>query len=137
MWMNKEKRFDYVILGEEYCQNPSGIMKKLDDDTKIKIGKMYIRQMTIKKDVTDRYEPLYSMRYDDLIFKEERIVEDRTFDELVTYIKKQKLIYEKQCNIEQILTYNLVYNHGIVNGIEFIIKEKHDFEKEGLPRNLI
>ena len=135
--MNKEKRFDYVILGEEYCQNPSGIMKKLDDDTKIKIGKMYIRQMTIKKDVTDRYEPLYSMRYDDLIFKEERIVEDRTFDELATYIKKQKLIYEKQCNIEQILTYNLVYNHGIVNGIELIIKEKHDFEKEGLPRNLI
>ena len=115
--MNKEKRFDYVILGEEYCQNPSGIMKKLDDDTKIKIGKMYIRQMTIKKDVTDRYEPLYSMRYDDLIFKEERIVEDRTFDELATYIKKQKLIYEKQCNIEQILTYNLVYNHGIVNGV--------------------
>ena len=135
--MNKEKRFDYVILGEEYCQGPSGIMKKLDDDTKIRIGKMYIRQMTIKKDVKDRYEPLYSMRYDDLLFKEERVVEDKTFDELVSYIKKQKLIYEKQANITDILTYNVVYNHGTVNNIEFIIKEKHDFELEGLPMKKI
>ena len=137
MLMNKEKRFDYVILGEEYCQGPSGIMKKLDDDTKIRIGKMYIRQMTIKKDVKDRYEPLYSMRYDDLLFKEERVVEDKTFDELVSYIKKQKLIYEKQANITDILTYNVVYNHGTVNNIEFIIKEKHDFELEGLPMKKI
>ena len=83
MQMNNES-FDFVILGEKYCQGPTGIMKKLDDNTKIKIGKMYIRQMTIKKDVKDRYEPLYSMRYDDLIFKEERLVEDKTFDELVT-----------------------------------------------------
>ena len=135
--MNKEKSYNYVILGEEYCQRSTGIMKKQDEDTKFKVGNMYIRQMTIKKDVKDRYEPLYSMRYEDLLFDEERIVEDRTFDELVTYIKKQKLIYEKQCNIEQILTYNLVYNHGIVNGIDFIIKEKHDFEDEGLPMKKI
>lgn len=135
--MNKEKSYNYVILGEEYCQKSTGIMKKQDENTEFKVGKMYIRQMTIKKDVKDRYEPLYSMRYEDLLFDEERIVEDRTFDELVTYIKKQKLIYEKQCNIEQILTYNLVYNHGIVNGIDFIIKEKHDFEDEGLPMKKI
>lgn len=135
--MNKEKRFDYVILGEEYYQNPSGIMKKQDEDTKFKVGNMYIRQMTIKKDVKDRYEPLYSMRYDDLIFNEERLVEDKTFDELVTYIKKQKLIYEKQANITDILTYNLVYNHGTINNIEFILKEKVDFKKEGLPMQKI
>lgn len=135
--MNKEKRFDYVILGEEYCQESSGIMKRLDDDTKIKIGKMYIRQMIIKKDVKNRYEPLYSMRYDDLLFNEERLVEDKTFDELVTYIKKQKLIYEKQVNIADILTYNVVYNHGIINNIKFILKEKVDFKKEGLPMKKI
>lgn len=134
MWMNNEKRFDYVILGENYCQGPTGIMKRLNDDTKIKIGKMYIRQMTIKKDVKDRYEPLYSMRYNDMIFKEERLVEDKTFDELVSYIKKQKLIYEKQANITDILTYNLVYNHGMVNNIEFILTEKVDFEKGGLKK---
>ena len=131
--MNKEKRFDYVILGEDYCQGRSGIMKKQDEDTKFKVGNMYIRQMTIKKDVKDRYEPLYSMRYDDLLFNEERVVEDKTFDELVSYIKKQKLIYEKQVNIADILTYNLVYNHGIINNIEFIIKDEVDFKKEGLP----
>ena len=135
--MNNEKRFDYVILGEDYFQGRSGIMKKQDEDTKFKVGNMYIRQMTIKKDVTDRYEPLYSMRYDDLLFNKERVVEDKIFDELVSYIKKQKLIYEKQANITDILTYNLVYNHGTVNNIEFIIKEKHDFELEGLPMKKI
>ena len=130
-------RLDFMLLGETYFQVPQGIMKEEENVKPINIGKMYIHQMTIKRDVNDRYEPLYSIKYDDLIFNELKIIENKTFDELVNFVYKQQLIYEKKSVIEDILSYNIIYNHGTVNGIEFIIKEKHDFEKENLPMKKI
>ena len=89
--------------------------------------------MTIKRDVNDRYEPLYSIKYDDLIFNELKIIENKTFDELVNFVYKQQLIYEKKNIIADILKYNLIYNHGTVNGVDFIIKKEVDFDHEKLP----
>ena len=130
--MNEEKMLDFVWLGEEYFQVNQGIMKQQGDKDPINIGKIYIRQMEIKRDIANLYEPVYSIKYDDLIFNETISIENRSFEELVDYIDKQKLIYEKKSAIEDILSYNLIYNHGTVNGIEFIVKEKVDFEKENL-----
>ena len=129
--MNEEELLDFVWLGEEYFQVNQGIMKQQDNKDPKNIGKIYIRQMKIKRDIANRYEPLYSIKYDDLIFNETITIENRTFEELVDYIDKQKLIYEKKSVIEDILSYNLIYNHGTVNGIEFIVKEKINIH--GLP----
>lgn len=137
MYMNDDEMLDLVRLGEEYFQVNQGIIKQQGDEKPINIGKIYIHQMTIKRDVKDRYEPLYSIKYDDLIFNEINLIENRTFDELVNFIDKQKLIYEKHGVIENILFYNIIYNHGTVNGINFIVKEKVDFEKENLPLHKI
>ena len=93
--------------------------------------------MTIKRDIKDRFEPVYSIKYDDLIFDETKTIENKTFDDLVNFIDKQKLIYEPKNIIEDILLYNIVYNHGPVNGIDFIVKEIVDFEDEMLPMNRI
>ena len=126
-------RLDFMLLGETYFQVPQGIMKEEENEKPINIGKMYIHQMTIKRDVNDRYEPLYSIKYDDLIFNELKIIENKTFDELVNFVYKQQLIYEKKNIIADILKYNLIYNHGTVNGVDFIIKKEVDFEHEKLP----
>lgn len=129
--MNDDEMLDFVWLGDEYFQVNQGIMKQQGDDEPKNIGKIYIRQMEIKRDIENRYEPVYSIKYDDLIFNETITIENRTFEELVDYIDKQKLIYEKKSVIEDILSYNLIYNHGTVNGIEFIVKEKVNIH--GLP----
>ena len=126
-------RLDFMLLGETYFQVPQGIMKEEENKKPINIGKMYIHQMTIKRDVNDRYEPLYSIKYDDLIFNELKIIENKTFDELVNFVYKQQLIYEKKNIIADILKYNLIYNHGTVNGVDFIIKKEVDFDHEKLP----
>ena len=50
---------------------------------------------------------------------------------------KQKVISEKSF-IEYLLSSCITYKHDtIVNGIEFVKKEKVDFEKEGLPLHKI
>ncbi|WP_296857158.1 hypothetical protein [uncultured Methanobrevibacter sp.] len=41
---------------------------------------------------------------------------------------------KKKSVIEDILLYNLIYNHGTVNGTEFIVKEKIDLTKNHVPR---
>lgn len=132
--MNEDEMLDFVWLGDEYFQVNQGIMKQQNDDGPINIGKIYIHQMEIKRDIKNRFEPVYSIKYDDLIFNETISIKNRLFEDLVDYIDKQKIIYEKKSKIEQILLYNLIYNHGTVNGAEFIVKEKIDFTKNHVPR---
>ncbi len=137
MIKKRNKALISISLGEEYYLTSTGIMKIQEDGDDIPIGKIFIHQMTIKRDVKDRYEPLYSIEYDDLIFEDTKLIENKTFDDLVNFIDKQKLIYEKKDVIENIFRYNVIYNHGPDNYTPFIVKEKVDFEKEGLPMNKI
>lgn len=140
--MNEETTFLQLLqLGEEHFQKAGRMYKRKEkkefEEDSIPIGKIYIHQMTIKRDIKDRFEPVYSIKYDDLIFDETKTIENKTFDDLVNFIDKQKLIYEPKNIIEDILLYNIVYNHGPVNGIDFIVKEIVDFEDEMLPMNRI
>lgn len=68
--MNEDKMLDFVWLGDEYFQVNQGIMKQQDNDDPINIGKIYIYQMEIKRDIKNRFEPVYSIKYVDLIFNE-------------------------------------------------------------------
>lgn len=132
--MNEEmEKYPFAFLGEKYYQCPQGIMKERDDGDDITIGKIYLHQIKIKRDIQDRYEPLYSIKYEDFIFKEIKVIKNKTFDELVNFIDKQKLIYEKKSIIEQILLYHIIYNHGLNRGKHLIVKEKVDFKKEDMP----
>lgn len=140
--MDEETTFLQLLqLGEEHFQKAGRMYKRKEkkefEEDSIPIGKIYIHQMTIKRDIKDRFEPVYSIKYDDLIFDETKTIENKTFDDLVNFIDKQKLIYEPKNIIEDILLYNIVYNHGPVNGIDFIVKEIVDFEDEMLPMNRI
>lgn len=94
--MNEDKMLDFVWLGDEYFQVNQGIMKQQDNDDPINIGKIYIYQMEIKRDIKNRFEPVYSIKYVDLIFNETISIKNRLFEDLVDYIDKQKLIYEKK-----------------------------------------
>ena len=128
------KNLEKVYFGTMYYQKPKGLYYK--GEYKV-IGKLYIHQIIIKRDIKDRYEQLYSIKYDDYIFNETKIIENKTYSGLVNFMDKQKVISEKSF-IEYLLSSCITYKHDtIVNGIEFVKKEKVDFEKEGLPRHKI
>ena len=75
--------------------------------------------------------------YDNIISYETKIIENKTYSGLVNFMDKQKVISEKSF-IEYLLSSCITYKHDtIVNGIEFVKKEKVDFEKEGLPMHKI
>lgn len=123
---------DIVGLGDDIFQATGGIIKE-EDRKMITIGKMYIHQIKIKRDINNQFEPLYSMKYKDMIFDEIKTVKNKTFDELVNFIDKQKLIYGKKELIEDMVLKAIIYRHITANGIPFIVREIVDFEKENLP----
>lgn len=123
---------DIVGLGEDIFQATGGIIKE-ENHKMITIGKMYIHQIKIKRDPNNQFEPLYSMKYEDMIFDEIKTVKNKTFEELVNFIDKQKLIYGKKELIEDMILKAIIYRHITANGIPFIVKEVVDFEKENLP----
>ena len=82
----------------------------------------------------DRFEPLYKIEYDDFLFDEVKTIENKTFNELINFIDKQKLIIEKKSIIEKILLYSInSCDNKSINEQPFIVKEKVDFKKEKLP----
>ena len=133
--MNEEiynKNLEKVSFYMRCDQSPKGIHRRTEKDWVTE--KLYIHQIIIKRDIKDRYEQLYSIKYDDYIFNETKIIENKTFAELVNFMDKQKIATEKSF-IEDLLSYSIINKHDkIVNGIPFVVKEKVDFEKEGLPR---
>lgn len=130
-----EKKLESVTFRAGCHQNSDGIRHNTEKSWETE--QLYIHQIVIKRDIKDRYEPLYSIKYDDYIFNETKLIKNRTFSELVNFIYKQKVITEKSFT-EYILSNCITYKHAdIVNGIEFVKKEKHDFEEEDLPRKKI
>lgn len=140
--MVKEKELEEIWFEFDntmYIQHTTGLLKAeynweswdFEDEP---IGNIYIYQITIIRDIHDRFEPLYNLEYDDMLFNERKIIKNKTFNELINFIDKQKLIFcGKEC-IEFILSFALIFqNDEKFNGIQFVIKEKVDFEKENLP----
>ncbi len=128
-----EKDLERVDFGYGNYQIPGGIFH-----TDNIIGEFYIHQIIIKRDINDRYEPLYSIKYEDYIFNESKFIENKTFTELVNFIDKQQLTSENKSVIEFILSSCITDQYDLIaNGIEFIKKEKHDFELEELTMNKI
>ena len=123
-----------------YIQSKSGLAKgtyniKKEDYDDEYIGNFYIYQITVTRDIEDRFEPLYNLKYEDMIFYETKIIKNKTFDELANFIKKQKLIFNEEECIEFILAVaiNWYDEKDIYNDIQFVVKEKKDFMKEKLP----
>ena len=136
--MNEEiykKKLERIKFTLGCRQSSEGIEHKVENG--FVTEKLYIHQIIIKRDIKDRYEQLYSIKYDDYILNETKIIENKTYSGLVNFMDKQKVISEKSF-IEYLLSSCITYKHDtIVNGIEFVKKEKVDFEKEGLPRHKI
>ena len=140
--LKEEKELDEIWFETDttmYFQQKDGLHRAYydqeDGDLKYEpIGRLYIYQITIIRDVYDRYEPLYNLEYEDMIYNERKIVKNRTFNDLINFIDKQKLILcGKEC-IEFILSVSIIFeNDRKVNGIPFVIKEKVNFGRENLP----
>ena len=130
-----KKELEGINLTLDYRQSSKGIRHSTEKG--FLTEKLYIHQIIIKRDIKDRYEQLYSIKYDDYIFNETKLIENKTLPELVNYIDKQKVIAGKS-HVEFILSAFITYKHNaILNGIELVKKEKVDFEEEKLPMHKI
>ena len=143
--LNEKVNLEEVQFGFDditYVQSGAGLIKKTynyessDDED---IGKIYIYQITVIRDIQDRFEPLYNLKYEDLVFDETKITKKRTFDDLVNFIDKQKLIIDDKKSLEYILSYSINYfSHDVIfNDIPFVVKEVVDFEDVDLPMHPI
>ncbi|WP_405305574.1 hypothetical protein [Methanobrevibacter sp.] len=141
MSLNEKVNLEEIQFGFDditYVQSGAGLIKKTynyessDDED---IGKIYIYQITVIRDIQDRFEPLYALKYEDLVFDETKITKKRTFDDLVNFIDKQKLIIDDKKSLEYILSYSINYfSHDVIfNDIPFVVKKVVDFEDVELP----
>ncbi|WP_296870591.1 hypothetical protein [uncultured Methanobrevibacter sp.] len=93
--MNEEiykKKLERIKFTLGCRQSSEGIEHKVEND--FVTEKLYIHQIIIKRDIKDRYEQLYSIKYDDYIFNETKIIENKTYSGLVNFMDKQKVISE-------------------------------------------
>lgn len=128
----------YGYEAKFYLQNIYGLLKHTYNHEKHQydvknIGKFYIYRIKITVDIDYRFETLYSLTYVDLWFRQMHTINYKTFDETVEEIRKTKLMFDED-SIENFLHHSIFsIVDVIIDGEPFIVKEKVDFEKEGLP----
>ena len=114
----REKKF-----GKSLFQNKNGIYT-VKKDGKSLAGRIYFYKITIIRDELDLFEPHYTIKYHDLIYDEVRIIENKSFDEVIRYLQAQKLFIGDTKEIKRII------NNVILKGESIIDKETKVF-KEG------
>ncbi len=124
----KEKlqaRMREITFGNTLLQNENGIYTVKKEKLTL-IGRIYIFKITIIRDELELFEPVYSIKYYDLIYKKEKFVENKTFDELIRYLQGQKLFIGDNKNIKRII--ETIIQHGYDKST---IKKETKVFKEG------
>ncbi len=140
LMIDKDLLFPITYGYEEkfYLQNIYGLLKHTYDHKKYQydvknIGKFYIYHIKKIDDIDHRFETLYTLTYVELWFRRMYTIKNKTFKELVNEIRKTELIFDEE-SIENFLHHSLYSMPKItIDGVPFLVKDKVDFEKEGLP----
>ena len=81
-----EEKMNECKFGESLYQDKNGIYTVKKNDTSL-AGRIYFYKITIIRDELDLFEPHYTIKYRDLIYDEVRIIENKTFDEVIRYLQ--------------------------------------------------
>lgn len=112
-------------FGKSLCQDNNGICTVKNGEKSL-AGRIYFHKIIIIRDELDLFEPLYIIKYRDLIYDELRIIENKTFDEIIRYLQAQKLFIGDTKEIKRIV------NNVILKGTNsFTIDKETKVFKEG------
>ena len=127
-----------IQFAKNYIQNETGlyqiIKKKKDGEVETTyelIGRINIKQIIITKDELGLFEPVLSLSYKDLLYDEDKEIEEKTFNELIRLLEQERLFKKNAKSINS--TMNKIIIQSIddkIYGKPLIIKEKRVF-KEG------
>lgn len=127
-----------IQFAKNYIQNETGlyqiIKKKKDGEVETSyelIARINIKQIIITKDELGLFEPVFSLSYKDLLYDEDKEIEDKTFNEVIRLLEQERLFKKNAKSIRS--TMNKIIIQSIedkIDGKTLIIKEKGVF-KEG------
>ncbi len=122
----------------EHCFLSTNIHQEFDEglyerkkDTEILKARIFIYGITIIRDELELFDPVFTILYKDLIYNENKIIENATFDELVNKLYSERLFADEIKQIRRLINNIIIgsYNKEFV-GEKFLIRETKVF-KEG------
>ena len=122
----------------EHCFLSTNIHQEFDEglyerkkDTEILKARIFIYGITIIRDEIELFDPVFTILYKDLIYNENKIIENATFDELVNKLYSERLFADEIKQIRRLINNIIIgsYNKEFV-GEKFLIRETKVF-KEG------
>lgn len=95
------------------------------------IAKLYIKQIIITKDTLELFEPVYSIKYYDVLYDADKSIEDVTFEELIKKLEAERLFVYDTKDIKKLINEIFIHCHNKeIKGKDFIQTETRVF-KEG------
>lgn len=129
--LKKIKGFEKFNLTKNIYQNKDGIYSSKNKKEDKLIGKIYIQQITITKDLLELFDPVFTLKYYDAVFNEFKVIEDVPFKVLIQKLESEKLFLHDNKGIEKLFNEIIIQcTDKKINGIKFIQTETKVF-KEG------
>ena len=113
-----------------YQEFDEGLYERQRKDNVLK-GSIFIYHIDIIRDELGLFEPVYTLYYKDLIYNEDKTIENTTFDELTNKLYAERLFIDDPSKIRRIMNEIIIGSHNIeYKNVKFITTEKKVF-KEG------
>ena len=129
---NERKKFQrhYKLSNKLYQEFDDGLYEKRTKNDVLK-GRIFIYHIDIIKDELGLFDPVYTIQYKDIPYDEDKVIENATFDELITKLYAERLFIDEIPQIRRIISQiiNGSYDKEF-NNEKFITRETKVF-KEG------
>lgn len=127
----KEKNANRWNLSSTIHQEYDNGLFRKKNNTLILEARIFIYHITIIKDELNLFDPIYTINYKDILYNEDKIIENATFDELVSKLYAERLFTEEIPQIRRIISNIIVEGYDKrFNDTPFITRETKVF-KEG------
>lgn len=132
--LSKIRKYEKFELTKNIYQNKNGMyitkFKKGKKEDEF-IARIYIKQIIITKDTLELFEPVYSIKYYDVLYDADKSIEDVTFEELIKKLEAERLFVYDTKAIKKLINEIFIHCHNKeIKGKDFIQTETRVF-KEG------
>ena len=133
---DKMKANNKTYLTTNIFQTKDGMYKKEIKGKEKKevitlIGRINIQQIIITKDALELFEPVYTIKYFDIMYQKEKIIENETFDNLTKLLNEESLFTYELRHLRSLIKKILIKSYDkLIDGKPLIVTETRVF-KEG------
>lgn len=118
-------------ISDSLFQDETGLYEKNNKDTKILKGKIYIEELTIVKDELELFEPVYDMKYSDLLYEHKKTITNVPFDELIEILDSERLFLDDKHGISKLIRKILIFGKDKKLKDNAFVKTETKVFKEG------